>query len=69
MIQTTFFGDASGGTRYVCPYWGEGRVRGERETDLPDAEAHEDHPDYEPAEQPSRDDIFKIHKGLPKILQ
>ena len=44
-------------------------MRGEREVDLPDAEAHEDHPDHKPAKQPSRDEIFKTHKGLQKILQ
>lgn len=44
-------------------------MRGEREADLPDAEAHEDHPDHEPAEQPRRDDIFKTHKDSRKFFR
>lgn len=45
-----------------------GRVRGERGADLPDAEAHEDHPDHEPAEQPGRDEVFKTHKNSRKFF-
>ena len=43
-------------------------MRGEREADLPNAEAHEDHPDHEPAEQPRRDEIFKTHKDSRKFF-
>ena len=31
------------------------------EAGLPDAEAHEDHPDQEPADQSNRNDIFQAH--------
>ena len=44
-------------------------MRGEQEVDLPDAEAHEDHPDYEPAEQPGRDEVFKTHKNSRKFFR